>query len=59
MKIMSPFTSLKCIVGFNVWKFKNISFGLFKQVDCDFVKVYWNNNLFHKNEYYFAILQIK
>jgi len=56
MNIISSFTSFICIVTFNVWKFKSNSFDLYKQFDCDFMKVYQNNSLFHNNFFKINIL---
>jgi hypothetical protein len=50
MKIISPLMNFIWIMMFDFWNFKNTSFGLYKQFDYYSTKVYWNNNLLHKNE---------
>ncbi len=59
MKIMSPFRSFIWTMTFYLRKFKVLDLVYTnKLLDCDSMKVYWNNNLLHKNEYLFKILQI-
>jgi len=45
-KVMNPFVNLIYMdCNIKVPLLKSISFGLYKQLDCDSIQIYWKNGL--------------